>query len=352
MSHSLDPRDVERLLRRLPVTRAPESLWDGIQAALESPEPTRSVPTLQRPVPRWLLAAAVVLALVTGTLGGVFRSYRAPSAWAVLPVTGTPTIAGAALTGGDKLGAGEWLVTDAFSKAELSVGRIGTADVGPNSRVQLDRGGLTQHRLILERGHLQVVISAPPRLFFVRTPSALATDLGCAYTLEVDSAGASRLYVTAGWVELKQGDAVSLVPAGLVAEVAVGGRPGTPYPPDFPADARAALLRLDAGTGDAADLELIFAALHGPSDFITLRRQSGITLWHLLQRVGPELRQPLYRRLADLSAPPAGVTREGILALDRPMLERWRRDLSPMWAEEAQGWWTRIARRLWEWTIN
>jgi len=68
--------------------------------------------------------------------------------------------------------------------------------------------------------------------------------------------------------------------------------------------------------------------------------------------VGPELRQPVYQRLAELSDPPAGVTREGILALQRPMLERWRRDLSPMWSEEAQSWWTRTARRLWDWTIN
>jgi hypothetical protein len=352
MPQSLDPKDVERLLRRLPVSKAPATLWEGIQAELASPGTVREMPASKRPVPRWLVAAAAVLAVVTGTLGGLLLSYRAPSAWVVVPVTGTPTIAGAALTRRDRLGAGDWLVTDAFSRAELSVGRIGTAEVGPNSRVYLDRGGWTQHRLTLERGRLQVVISAPPRLFLVRTPSVLATDLGCAYTLEVDSAGASRLHVTAGWVELKQGDAVSLVPAGLVAEVAAGGRPGTPYPPELPADARAALLRLDAGAGDAADLELIAAALPGPSDFITLRRQSGITLWHLLQRVGPELRQPVYQRLVALSAPPAGVTREGILALQRPMLERWRRELSPMWSEEAQSWWTRTARRLWEWTIN
>ncbi|MBI2401344.1 MAG: FecR domain-containing protein [Gemmatimonadetes bacterium] len=352
MPQSLDPKDVERLLRRRPVARAPDSLWERIQAALTSPETPRALPPLKRPVPRWLMAAAVFLAVLTGTLGGLYRSYRAPSAWAVQPVAGTPTIAGAALTGGDKLGAGEWLVTDAFSKAALSVGRIGTAEVGPNSRVQLDRGGLTQHRLTLERGRLQVVISAPPRLFFVRTPSALATDLGCAYTLDVDSAGASRLHVTAGWVELKEGDAVSVVPAGLVAEVAVGERPGTPYPPELADDARTALRRLDAGAGSGADLDALLAALHQPSDFITLRRQSGVTLWHLLPRVPPELRARVYQRLAELSAPPAGVTREGILALWRPMLERWRRDLSPMWSEDAESWWTRAARRLWERTID
>ncbi len=352
MPRSLEPLDVERLLRRLALSKAPEALWEGIQARLNSAEVARPLPPLRRPVPPWLLAAAVVLAVVTGTLGGLFRSYRAPSAWAVLPVSGTPTVAGAALTGTGKLGAGEWLVTDAFSRAQLSVGRIGTAEVGPNSRVQLDRGALTQHRLTIERGRLQVVIAAPPRLFFVRTPSVLATDLGCAYTLDVDSAGTSRIYVTAGWVELRQGDVVSLVPAGLVAEVVAGERPGTPYPPEFPDHARAALHRLDAGAGGGADLEVVVAALHRPSEFVALRQQSGITLWHLLQRVGPELLPQVYQRLADLSAPPPGVTREGILALRRPMLERWLRTLSPMWSDEAQTWWTRAARRLWEWTIN
>ncbi len=351
MSPGLDPKEVERLLQRLPVTPAPAFLWEKIQAALQSPEATRPAP-LRRAVPRWLAAAAMVLAMVTGTLAGVLRSYRAPSAWAVLPLAGAPTVAGHALTRAAELEPGEWLVTDAGSRARLAVGRIGTAEVGPNSRVRMERGGPTQHRLTLERGVLRAAITAPPRLFFVRTPSALATDLGCAYTLEVDSAGSSRLHVTAGWVELSADDSPSLVPAGLVAEVTAGGRPGTPYPEGFPGEARAALRRLDAGSGSAAELDLVFGALHAPSDFITLRQQSGITLWHLLQRVAPALRGRVYQRLADLSPPPAGVTMEGILVLERPMLERWRRDLSPMWSEEAQFWWTRAARRLWEWTIR
>lgn len=351
MTQPLDPRDVERLLRRMPVTRAPDSLWNGIQSALASPEPSRALPLVRRPVRPWLMAAAVILAVVAGTLGGLYRSYRAPSSWAALPLAGTPTIAGAALSAANRLGAGEWLVTDAASRARLTVGRIGTADVGPNSRVRLERRGVVRHALALERGTIQVAISAPPRLFLVQTPSALATDLGCAYTLEVDSAGTSRLHVTAGWVELRERGYVSLVPAGLAAQVAVGARPGTPHAEQFPL-AAAALQRLDAGVGTAADLDVVFAALYAPTDFITLRQQSGVTLWHLLQRVPPALRERVYQRLAGLAEPPPGVTREGILALQRPMLDRWLRTLSPMWSDEAQFWWTRAVRRLWEWTVN
>ena len=352
MSPTPEPRDVEPLLRRLPVTPAPASLWDGIQAELRAPARPRPTPLARRPVrSAWLVAAALLLALAGGTTAGIVGRYGAPSRWTVERLAGAPAVGGDALAGTGDLSAGQWLVTDSLSRARLRVGRIGTADIGPGSRVRLERGGLTAHRLTVERGSLHAVIAAPPRLFFVRTPSALATDLGCAYTLEVDEAGASRLHVTLGWVELRQGDAVSLVPSGLVAEVAVGGRPGTPYPATFPDDARAALHRLDAGAGDGADLDRVLGALHTPSDYVTFRQESGITLWHLLQRVSPDLRERVYRRLAALSPPPPALTRDGLLGLDRRMLERWRADLNPMWSEAAGPWWTRVARRLWEWMI-
>jgi hypothetical protein len=353
MPPTLEPHEVERILRQMPLAEAPDGLWDDIRAELGRPEQTRQLPLLRRPVRSPLLAAAAALvALIGGTYVGVLRTYDAPSRWQVLPLAGAPTVAGASLVEPSNLEAGEWLVTDSLSHAQLAVGRIGTAHIGPNSLVRLDPARRTEHRLTLERGSLAAVITAPPRLFFVETPSALATDLGCVYTLEVDSAGTSRIHVTAGWVELKQGHRISLVPAGLIAEVEVGGGPGTPYPEGFPLDAQDALYRLDRGAGSTADLELVVSALHPSSAFVTLRQQSAITLWHLLQRLDGDLRDRAYEHLAALSAPPAGVTREGILALERPMLERWRRDINPMWSEEANPLVIRAARRLWEWAMR
>ncbi len=355
MSPMLEPGDLERLLRRLPVTVAPESekLWDAIQSELRAPAPRSRVSPLRRPIRSpWLVAAAVALAVVGGAASGVIRFYGAPSQWAVRPLAGTPTVDGAPLTGPGDLAAGEWLVTDSASRARLVVGRIGTAEIGPGSRVRVAREGFTRHWLVMERGSVLAAINAPPRLFFLETPSAVATDLGCAYTVEVDSTGSSRLRVFAGWVELKHGDAVSLVPAGLVAEVQAGGRPGTPYPRDFSAAARGALHRLDAGVGSGRDLDTVLAAMHSPGDNAAFRQRSSLSLWYLLQRVDRDSRDRVYNRLVASAPLPNRVTKEGILALNHRMLERWRRDLHPMWSEEAQPWWTRFGRRLWEWTIR
>lgn len=346
-----EPPDFRHLLRHLPSTPAPGGLFDEVQAALRRP-PARP-PVLRRPVRSPLVAAAaVVLALAGGMYGGLLVTYRAPARWEVVPLAGLPRVGTAALRDPGDLETGEWLTTDAQSQAELAVGRIGTVVVGPNSRLRLEPGrGPTSHRLTLERGALDAVIAAPPRLFFVETPSALATDLGCAYTLDVDSSGTSRLHVTSGWVELREAGRVSLVAAGLVAEVEAGRPPGTPYPYGFSDEARSALRRLDTGGGDTTDLRLIGQSLAAPDALLRRRQESGVTLWHLVQRLDGVLRARAYDQLAALVPPPPKVTREGILSLDRRMLERWRRELHPMWSEEAQPLLVRIARRLWDWTM-
>jgi len=348
MPDTPDPAVVERLLRQLPLARAPEGLWAGIRSQLDRPAAPAPPSWLRRPVrSAWRVAAALLLAVGLGLAGGLFYQYAAPDRWPVLTVAGQPRSGETVLGPRDALPAGVWLATDSVSRAVLRVGRIGLAEIGPGSRVRIDRGGLAQHRLTLARGRLDATITAPPRLFFVQTPTALATDLGCVYSLEVAEDGSSRLQVSVGWVELAHRGTRSLVPAGLVAEVGTDGRPGTPYPAEMPAGARDALRRLDAGSGSQADLDTVLAAQYEPRHFVTLRLRSAVTLWHLLQRVEAGRRLAVYQRLAALAPPPAGVTREEILALDRPMLERWRMSLSPMWAEEPGPWWVRLGRRLW-----
>jgi hypothetical protein len=89
-----------------------------------------------------------------------------------------------------------------------------------------------------------------------------------------------------------------------------------------------------------------------PNAAVVTRQQSGITLWHLLQRLAGAQRERVLDRLVALSPPPAEVTMEGIRRLDRQMLDRWRRELNPMWGEEAAPLWAAVGRRLWMWAMD
>ena len=55
------------------------------------------------------------------------------------------------------------------------------------------------------------------------------------------------------------------------------------------------------------------------------RSVDALTLWHLLDqgKWQTNLRGEIFDRLAVLTPPPAGVTRDGILKSDRHMLDRW-----------------------------
>jgi hypothetical protein len=221
---------------------------------------------------------------------------------------------------------GEWVETGKDSKAQINVASIGQVEIGPDTKVRLLQTQLTEHRLELVRGKMSARIWAPPRLFFVDTPSAIAADLGCAYTLEVNGSGASLLRVTVGWVALKLKDRESMVPAGAACETRPGIGPGTPYFEDAAPEFRASLTKIDfdndsASTNTALDVLLSHT-----------RKRDTLTLWHLLGRVDETERGKVYDKIASFVPPPAGVTREGILSLDQKMLDLWRDQVEPTWA--------------------
>ncbi len=189
----------------------------------------------------------------------------------------------------------------------------------------------TEHRLELARGKMSAKIWAPPRLFFVDTPSAVAADLGCAYTLEVDDSGAGLLHVTSGWVELQLKDRESMVPAGAACATRPGIGPGTPYFEDASEKFRVALSKLDFGYAvDVPDVQR-------PLDIVITeaRPRDTLTLWHLLYRVEGKDRELVFDRMATLSPPPKDVTREGVLQLDDKMLHLWKGYLENSWNNQS-----------------
>jgi hypothetical protein len=88
---------------------------------------------------------------------------------------------------------------------------------------------------------MQAFIWAPPRQFYVDTPSAVAVDLGCAYTLEVGDDGQGLLSVVGGWVAFEWQGRETFVPAMAMCVTRPRLGPGTPYFSDASEDFQNAL---------------------------------------------------------------------------------------------------------------
>ena len=254
--------------------------------------------------------------------------------WSVQSLEGSPHVAGNPIGESSRLGVGQVLTTDAQSRARLAVGDVGRVDVDPNSRVRLIESRTGEHRMALDRGRISATIWAPPRYFFVNTPSAVAVDLGCAYTLDVDPRGWGLVNVTSGWVAFEFGGRESFIPQNAVCATRPRFGPGTPHYGDAATAFVDALSILDFPTTESVSRATALEVVLGSA-----RPRDALTLWHLLSRGSRDERGKVYDRLTTLVAAPAGVTRDRILAGDRRALDTWWNALGL----DSASWW-----RLWK----
>ncbi len=264
------------------------------------------------------LAAAATLVLAVAPLWLRPASSPGTESWTVVEAEGPASLASKAIKEGNALLAGQSLRTGPHARVSIQLDSVGSVEIGPSSRVRLVPSADGYYRFRLDGGTLTALIWADPGRFFVETGSSLAIDLGCAYTLRVDARGEGELRVTTGWVGFQMRDRQALIPAGAMCLTRPGVGPGTPYFEDAPAALRSAVATLDADDEDeAARAAALDTAL------ASSRPRDALTLWHLLQRVDGADRDRVFDRLAEIVAPPAAVTRDGIRAGNRRMLELW-----------------------------
>lgn len=313
-----DP-DVERLERVLRPLR-------HVRPAPEMPAQERR--RMTRASGWWPLAAAaaVILAVAIAWMATPVRR----AGWTLTRLEGA-SWSDARVVREDRLDAGASIDTGE-GRARLAVGDIGEVELEPSTRVSLVDLGSKSHRLSLARGVMHAIIWAPPGQFVVDTPSAIAVDLGCRYTLEVRDDGSGVLRVEAGWVGFEHAGVRSLVPAGAVSDTRPGSAPGTPHFDDASAAFSDALDIVDFG-GRADGWRTALDALLAEA-----RPRDALSLWHLLARVEGEPRARVHDRLASLVPPPAGVSREGVLRGDRAMLDAWWNELGLGSAEMWRAW--------------
>ena len=318
-------RDLDALPRAI---EPPRDFWPAVRARLE-PRTGRAVELPVRPG-HWqrpglrIAALLTLLALSAGTLA--VRRHNAGS-WRV-------SSAGVSR----RFAVGETLATGPL-RARMTVGTIGQLDVDSGSNVQLVAAQWSEHRLALSRGTIHAEISAPPRLFIVETPSGMAVDLGCAYTLAVDSAGNSTIRVTSGWVSFEDHGRQSLIPEGMRAITRRGGGIGTPFREDASDSLRAGLLAFDFTHGGDSALALVLRSA---------RARDAVTLWHLVQRTAGAQRERVTARLVLLVPLPADIPRGAVLRADAHAMQLyWTRlpgtlPIVPEWQQKLWLLWLRV----------
>ncbi|MGA3027610.1 MAG: FecR family protein [Bryobacteraceae bacterium] len=266
-------------------------------------------------LPRLVLAgtaAVVVMAAAWFVLRGM-----APDTWTIAVLSGEARVGSVPVSGSARLRAGQVFETGAGAQASIRMPRVGRLDIEPNTALRVVEAGRNQQRLSLLRGTIHARVSAPPRVFIVDTPSAVATDLGCAYTLHVDPSGDGVLRVTHGWIEFDWKGRDSLVPTGAMAVTRAGAGPGTPFFEDSSEAFRQALSRYDFPPDALARSRALAAVLTKASP------HDAVSLLNLVRNAPAADRGAVYDTLARLVPPPPGASREAALAGDPRALDPW-----------------------------
>lgn len=224
----------------------------------------------------WLIASVVAAAAAAAVVWWVLpRDGVSPRAYAcserahgfAFAARGGPVACGGSAVPAGVLPVGGVLDTGAH-QATLEIADIGSAELGPSTRVRLDATSASRHQLFLERGRMHATVIAPPRIFAVGTRSADVIDLGCEYTLEIDERGAGSIHVLSGLVELETGTGITVqVPAGARARLLPGRRASLPLRDDATAELDAAVRDYEHGVHGAIDRILDAAT---PADLITI----------------------------------------------------------------------------------
>src|SRR6202012_182476 len=269
------------IMKSLETVAAPDEIWSSVEAGFQ--------PAPKRPRWQWVLAPAVALILAG------FLWWRSTT---------------------------NWIETSSTSRTTISIGNIGTVEVEPNTRVRVVKDQPDEHRLMMARGEIRAKISAPPKLFFVDTPSGTAVDLGCAYSLTAEEDGSDLLRVTRGWVSFEWKGLESLVPAGATCRTRPRAGASIPYFDDAPQALKQA--------ADPFGLEG-----SSPGALATILSESRVrdplTLWHLLSRVKSDDRARVFDRIVELVPLPSGVSRNQALQLDPATLSHWKDELAWTW---------------------
>ncbi len=241
-------------------------------------------------------------------------SFGLETYWKVSNIKGTPLIGNAAMGSSDSIREGQWISTNDSSRAEMIVAGIGSVIIEPNSKVIFVKANDGNNRIFVEYGTIAANINSKPKTFFVEMPSAVASDMGGAYTLTIDSSGDGIVYVKEGKVEVQSKDREAIVPAGNLVMTKRNIGVGTPFNEYTSPQFRNALFKFDFGKCEDRCVNTMLD---------NAKITDAVTLVNLIPKVGNEVKDEVYARLANFVPPPRPVAKDSIPFINEDEINQW-----------------------------
>lgn len=235
------------------------------------------------------------------------------SPWKVRTLIGTVFINGRV----DEMGRwdeGTSLYVQQYSKVVVSIPNSGRMEVNESSLLILEKAKDDENTIVMKRGKIQIENTETQPDLAVEINKYSIHDRGGAVTITVDDAENIFISVELGFVEIKVEGRTLFVDEGYYCELLTGNSAATPYRLDAPDTLKQQIQLIDYQNGGDAVIQKV----------MELARDSDIlTLLALIPKASGTYRAALYDRISKTYPPPGTITKDGIINLDKDMLEDW-----------------------------
>lgn len=239
--------------------------------------------------------------------------FRTGTGWQVTNPSGVVTLGPNLLPKSAEMFRNVELSTGESSEATISIPDIGRIFVKAGTRLKRLGG---KYRLSVQKGTIFAIKKDATAFLHVEIPDGEISDyyLGGSYTLTVEEGGISKLFEGDGWDLVTSYGGESLVSPNYYCEIRPEIAPGIPYSKDASEKLKKAVYQLSFERDDNTLISTILKEA---------KKQDAVTLWNLIRRTQEMDRARIFDKLNELVPAPSGVTKEGVVKLNKNMMRKW-----------------------------
>lgn len=268
---------------------------------VEMPEVTLEVKpfSVKKYLP-WIIGIILII------VAGYFYLTRAKD-WNIVELSGNVLLNNEKINSSTDFSVKSILQTGDNSTARLSVAKVGILEVDSNTKLSRTKS----NEIKLDEGRIvKKPVEQTEKIVILTDRADFNEELNSEFELAVKEE-TDNLFVYRGTVRVNLRGFESIVPEGFACEVKKGR-----YVIPFNSGTEPQLINLLKDFTGPTDPNLVLiTGLATPKD--------ALSLWHVLQLTSELNRQIPLNKLKELIPPPESVSDEGIMKLDREMLDQW-----------------------------